>query len=118
YSTVPDSVKFDKDKLLRKIGNDNEVMTALISTVLEIFPGYFQSLERAVEEKNIENIKMIAHKIKGGALNMSFAEIVEIVTQLEENNAEDFLLTIELYRKLLVRWEELEKMLISLAKSE
>ncbi|MDD3052001.1 MAG: PAS domain S-box protein, partial [Candidatus Cloacimonetes bacterium] len=52
YSTVPDSVKFYKDKLLRKIGNDNEVMTALISTVLEIFPGYFQSLERAVEEKN------------------------------------------------------------------
>lgn len=78
------SEHFDREEVLRRLGNDTELLGELLEYAQEDFPAYMQSLEEAIESGDSERIQRAAHKLKGFARNMGFTRLSEIALETEK----------------------------------
>ncbi len=78
-------IHFDKEALLSKIGNNMELFDNLMQLAIIEYPKYFEKVESALLENNADQIKTIAHTLKGSALNMEFIRLGEIAKELERD---------------------------------
>ncbi|MBF0479510.1 MAG: Hpt domain-containing protein [Candidatus Omnitrophica bacterium] len=82
----------DVPELLERVQDDKELMLELFDIFMEDFPGKRQQLGEAIKEKNFENIRGVAHSVKGASGNISAKLVREVCMKLEmmgKNNTLD-----------------------------
>lgn len=77
------SKHFDHHKLLANLSKDIEVFRRILTVTKRSFPQKINKLNAAIEEDNREDVKHLAHSIKGSAMNLYFAELMTIAKDLE-----------------------------------
>jgi response regulator RpfG family c-di-GMP phosphodiesterase len=77
-----DSIHFDRNKLLSKIGNEEVLQSLLLLSKTE-YPKYVLEITKAIQAGDELDIKQKAHKLKGSALNMEFVAMGDIAKQIE-----------------------------------
>ena len=75
---------FEKEALLSRCGNKNELVKKLLNIVLDDIPKQIEKLDQAMKEGNTEELYKVAHKIKGTSLNLGFPILKDIAEKLEK----------------------------------
>lgn len=86
-ATVPEirnpQKHFNQAEMLKRVDNDQEIMTDLFNSLEAEMEESIAELESDMVNSRMDNVKKIAHKIKGVALNMSFDNLSILAKQLE-----------------------------------
>jgi len=104
-----DDVHFDRFKLEAKIG-DLVACNAILEMSLIEYPKYINELLSAVESADCSQVKKMAHKLKGSALNLEFVKLADLALQLE-NACDDMENSQLLMENLQCEWGIIESML-------
>ncbi|MBV5312353.1 MAG: PAS domain S-box protein [Prolixibacteraceae bacterium] len=107
------AVHFDKNLLIQRLGNDDQLWKELIDSVVTEFPEYIQSLQEAIKQENQSEIKSLSHSIKGAASNMCFATLADLVKEMEAETDSGQEKQQVIFDHILTEWE-LIKTLISI----
>ncbi len=75
---------FDEETLSKRLGNGNRISDELIQISINNLDEYVKSINDAIVEKNINDIKNLSHKIKGICLTMCFNNLAEIIVEIEK----------------------------------
>jgi PAS domain S-box-containing protein len=78
-----DTVKIDKEALSEKIGLPVKMIDRLVDSFLEDTPSVLEKLEDAVRNKDIANIELYSHSIKGSAANMNLEIMQDTAKEME-----------------------------------
>ncbi len=73
----------DLDELSKKIGLPAAMIEKLVDTFIEDTPNILEDLHKAVREKDLPNIQLYAHSIKGSAANLSLDELQAKAKEME-----------------------------------
>ncbi len=101
---------FEKEALLSRCGNKNELVKKLISIVLDDIPKQIEKLDQALKENNTVELYQVAHKIKGTSLNLGFPLLKDAAEKLEKTSRISTNITEDIQKLLLQlkkEWEEL-----------
>jgi HPt (histidine-containing phosphotransfer) domain-containing protein len=107
---------FEKEALLSRCGNKNELVKKLLNIVLDDIPKQIEKLDQAMKEGNTEELYKVAHKIKGTSLNLGFPILKDIAEKLEKtgrvstNPTADLQLLLDQLKK---EWELLHPLLLA-----
>ncbi len=74
---------FRKDALLERLLQDTDLVRSLIGIFLDHIPEQISSLKRSCDDGNFENVKQLAHSIKGASLNISADSLAEACRKME-----------------------------------
>ncbi len=99
------TIHFDCELLLSKIGKDERQLKSLLQTVLKTYPDYLNELSQAINERDDIQIRKLTHKIKGSASSMHFPILAELMRLME--TTEDMILLQDHFTKTLEEWNEL-----------
>ncbi|MFP4460058.1 MAG: response regulator [Candidatus Zixiibacteriota bacterium] len=94
-------IHFNCDKFLSRIGGDLNLFSELMEKFNIHAPQIINQLDEAIDKKSLEEIRQIAHTLKGTAGNFSADEIYNLAKQMEkaaENN--NYKMIVELHKKL------------------
>ena len=80
---LPSYANLDKEDMAAKIGLNVKHIPILIQSFLDEGKTIISQLERAIEEKDYEEISLNAHSIKGSAGNLKFDAIYELAKEME-----------------------------------
>ena len=81
----------DVAEMRRQLGDDSELISELIVLFLDDYPGRLESLTAALGARSAEDVRSVAHTIKGGASNLCARGVTDAARQLEAACAcEDF----------------------------
>jgi len=78
-----ESVIFDKNGLLERVLDDEELVKELIQEFLEEMPGRLEELKAALEALDFKSIRSQGHTIKGTAGNMGAIALQKVAARLE-----------------------------------
>lgn len=81
-----DTDTFNIDKTTKELGLSSMIVKKLISKFCSSIDKDLKSLENAIIEKNYDDIKASAHKIKGASLNLRLNEISKYSLNIENNS--------------------------------
>jgi len=81
----PKNTVFDKQALLRRLCNDEKLLIELLSIFTKTVPGKIYDLKTAWESEDFEDIKRIAHSIKGSASTIGALVMQDISLKVEES---------------------------------
>ncbi|MGM0606776.1 MAG: ATP-binding protein [Candidatus Muiribacteriota bacterium] len=102
---------FDKNEFLTELDNDKELFNEMIVFAMEELPIQINQLEKSILNDNIEQIKELAHKIKGSAYTMKFYKLGNISDEIFLNfNKEKYKLRL-LFDMLKKEYEVVSKFL-------
>jgi PAS domain S-box-containing protein len=97
------------DQLLGVCQGDVETVKAVISCFLENGTQYMRNIEQAVEQKDANQLKLSAHRLKGAATYFGNQTVVEYAAQLESMGKTEQLSDInKIFEQLQRAIEELE----------
>gem|GEM_PF-269655 len=102
---------FDKKKMIQKFGDDRELWNNLTKVVLTEYPGYIQSLGNAIQKNQPDQIKMMAHSIKGASQNMCFYQLALLATEMEQNSHAEPDKLQRIHNQIVLEWEEVRSIL-------
>ena len=74
---------WDKQELLARLMNNEEIIPVLLSAFIEDAPRTLNELKDAVAQNNIELITRQAHTLKGMSANLAANPLAEISRQIE-----------------------------------
>jgi two-component system, sensor histidine kinase and response regulator len=74
---------FDRDELMERIGEDEELMEQLIELFLEDYPKRMAEIETGLSENDSERIRKAAHTLKGMSGNLAFHQVYHTAKNLE-----------------------------------
>ena len=99
---------FDLVNLMENIGNNQTLLKELIEMVPEQFFNDFTLLNKAINLNNKEEIKKMAHSIKGAAFSMCFNQLGQMTQEFEQNVINDDINNINAkYNSLMLEWEHI-----------
>ncbi len=78
-----DLLLFDKQEMIRRIGDDADLLHALLQSAKKTMPEYIAEIASAVAAGNSEQAKQAAHAVKGAAANLSFCRLQEAAKEME-----------------------------------
>jgi PAS domain S-box-containing protein len=81
YST--DLLVFDKPALLERVMDDVDLSRRLIAIFLEDMPKNMTALKDCIGKKELENVNVYAHKIKGASANIGGLVLSAVASQME-----------------------------------
>jgi HPt (histidine-containing phosphotransfer) domain-containing protein len=73
----------DKEALLDRLGGDSQLLGELIEIYLSQSPSLLAAAQRALQEKNGQELARVAHAIKGCAANFLARAALETAGRLE-----------------------------------
>ncbi len=101
-------VIFDYEEVMERVQDDKELLLELLDLFLDDFKEKRISLTASVQDNDFENIRGIAHSLKGASGNISAKALREILLQLEEKGKDETMDGIEdLLAQLDKSFEEL-----------
>jgi len=74
---------FKREQLLANIDGDLEVFNMLTSIAMTTFARGLEDIKAAYSQKDMQEVKRRAHKVRGGALNIGCNILAEMAAQLE-----------------------------------
>ncbi|MBN1437147.1 MAG: response regulator [Sedimentisphaerales bacterium] len=81
---------FDRDELMERFMNDEDLADSIIATFLEDMPKQIRIMKHFLEEGKIEMVASQAHQIKGAAANVAGTALQETACSMEQAcNAND-----------------------------
>jgi len=106
----------DLKELMERVQDDKELLLELLDIFIEDFDKKKKALQEAIEETNYEQIRNIAHSLKGATGNISAKDLRVIFTDMEEmgkksdiTGIEDLILSMSAqFEVLLGRIEEVK----------
>ncbi|HBD93799.1 MAG: hypothetical protein A2015_00840 [Spirochaetes bacterium GWF1_31_7] len=81
---------FDKIALIKRVKNNDSLLSKLIEIAKEDIPEDIKTLEIQFKNAEYSKMKETAHSIKGTGLNMSFDYLAEIALELEKINETEY----------------------------
>lgn len=75
---------WDRDNALARLGGDEGILKQIVAVYLKETNKGFVLLEKAIEEKNCENVHIYSHALKGSAANMSAYAFIKIAQRMED----------------------------------
>jgi len=103
-------VVFDPQILNELRGSVGEVVDSMIEAFLEDTPVYLQSIKNAYAQKDAQQVRELAHTIKGSACNFGALEVIRLSKLLEQlGSSDDIDGASSLISELLEAFEELRK---------
>jgi len=100
------NIHFDRIMVMEGIGSNEMIFDELLSAVESQFGQDIELLGRAIEHRNIADIKRIAHSIKGASLNMWFNKMAELAIEFELYLDKDHITELnDLYQDLVLEWK-------------
>ncbi|MDD3078985.1 MAG: histidine kinase N-terminal 7TM domain-containing protein [Paludibacter sp.] len=108
-----ESEHFRREILLEKTGNNKSVVKNMLLLAETEFPKYLLEIEKAFIEKNQDQIKKTAHKIKGSSLNLEFLNLAELASKIE-SNSENMKIIPNLLTELKKEWQVIERIIIEI----
>ena len=97
------------------IKKDKERYTKLVGKFMVLLPGFIDEFTEPVKTKDYDNLKSIAHRLKGAGGNFGYMQLTNICMQMEEAIKENSVEQVnELYQQLtdtrdqiLLGWEQI-----------
>jgi signal transduction histidine kinase/DNA-binding response OmpR family regulator len=77
----------DKSALLARVDDDRELLRELVEMFVDDYPNRLQTIRRAIEVGQHEQITFAAHALKGAAGNFYAKDCVEVALRLEQIGA-------------------------------
>lgn len=74
---------FDKEELLARTFNDEELIKELLAEFFTMIPGQIEALNRAIKSGESEEAATLAHTLKGTCANMAAKAMAEAALELE-----------------------------------
>ncbi|RZS93571.1 PAS domain-containing hybrid sensor histidine kinase/response regulator [Aquimarina brevivitae] len=106
-------IHFRFSKLTEGIANDMDIAQDLITMFMTNMPTKIDRLVQACHEKDLVDIKALAHSIKGSSLSMYCDILADIAGKIENATKENFSENIEvLISELNNEWEMVKKLLL------
>lgn len=84
-------VPMDVQDALSRLGNDRELLRAIIEIYLEDAPPLFDKIRRAVMGNDPQTLQRAAHNLKGLAVTLSAADVAATASRLEHLGASNAL---------------------------
>jgi CheY-like chemotaxis protein/signal transduction histidine kinase len=78
-----EDIRFDREELMDRIGHDQEIFKSTVRFFKTHVADLLEQIKNAVDNKNAEEIRTIAHTLKGVTANMSAKEMSETSLRLE-----------------------------------
>jgi len=78
-------VKLDLNLTLTNLDHDYDLIRAISAVVIEDLPALIKSLTSAFEVSDYENVRLVAHSIKGLASNFSVEPLMRFTGTLERD---------------------------------
>lgn len=101
-------VIFDYEEVMERVQDDKELLLELLELFLDDFKEKRVALTGFVANKDFENIRGVAHSLKGASGNISAKALREVLLQIEEKGKDEIVDGIEdLLTQLDSRFEEL-----------
>jgi signal transduction histidine kinase/CheY-like chemotaxis protein/HPt (histidine-containing phosphotransfer) domain-containing protein len=75
---------FDIQGALERTGGDRAIVEEIAGLFIEMWPGMYEALQRAVAESDAAALAGIAHRLKGAALNLGAHHVSEASTRAED----------------------------------
>ena len=79
-----DSESLDLNEVLQRVQNDRELLIELFNIFFEDCPGKMSNLKSAVQKKDFNSIRDIAHSMKGASGNISAKKIHNSFFKIEQ----------------------------------
>jgi len=98
-----DDIHFDKEKLYDNLDNDEKLINDLLNTTKKTFAKYFYNLSKSLKDNSLDEVKEIAHSLKGAALTIGFNKFAKIASKMYRENNIDSLNN--LFNELREEWE-------------
>ena len=106
------NIHFDRIMVLEGIGYSNTIFNELIEAVELQFGQDIDLLGKAIDQRNLPEIKRIAHSIKGASLNMWFNKMAELAIEFELYLDKDYIGELnDLFKELVSEWEVVKDLL-------
>ncbi len=83
-SQKPKIIIFDKQSLLSRLCNDEKMLIELVSIFIETIPNKINELKTACGKEALEDIKRIAHSMKGSTSTIGALTMQDISLKIEE----------------------------------
>jgi HPt (histidine-containing phosphotransfer) domain-containing protein len=80
---------FDYEELMERVQDDKELLLELLELYIEDFKQKRVSLDDYVKNQDFENIRGVAHSLKGASGNISAKALREILLQLEQKGKDE-----------------------------
>jgi HPt (histidine-containing phosphotransfer) domain-containing protein len=80
---VENNKAFDKDELLERVDGEKEFLAELIEIFINNIPEQLSEIQKAVDNRNSEELEKSAHKLKGAISNFGEKAAFEAALQLE-----------------------------------
>ena len=80
---------FDRDALMEKLEGDEEAYKDLMQMVKINLVNIQNSLEEAIEAENFEDVRKVAHSLKGTSLNCNFNMLKDLSSTMEHTEAQE-----------------------------
>ncbi|MCA9407969.1 MAG: Hpt domain-containing protein [Candidatus Omnitrophica bacterium] len=74
----------DLDEFLERVQDDKELLCELLDIFMEDFGGKRKALEEAFGKNDLEEVRNIAHSLKGASGNISAKPLRQIFLELED----------------------------------
>jgi len=78
----------DFDKALQRIGGDAEFLKELLTDLMEQIDDNIEILKQTIQSNDYENLKSLAHGLKGVSANLNVDRIAKHFLQLEQQAEE------------------------------
>lgn len=75
---------FNRAELITRLGGDEEFIRALLGEVAAYLDSFVESSPQVLTLQDLPEMRAMAHKLKGTALNMSFKTLADLASQLED----------------------------------
>ncbi len=78
------SAVFDRQRLLRALGEDEDLLEEIVAIFLQDTPNEFGPLEKAIADSDLGMVALQAHKLKGSAANVRAESMRKVLADIEE----------------------------------
>jgi len=106
---VADTNHFQRARFAELIEGNEEIYKELKTTMISQFIGDLEMLENAIAKENVSQITLVAHKIKGAAMNLFMNPLAQLANRVEENAGGDMIWLKEMLSLMQEEWEIVRK---------
>jgi CheY-like chemotaxis protein/HPt (histidine-containing phosphotransfer) domain-containing protein len=77
-------VHFDRENILARLGNDDELLAEILDGIKEYLPKFLPRFSETRSENNLNSLNKLGHELKGAALTASFVHLSNLGLKLEK----------------------------------
>lgn len=92
---------YNLENLKKTLGNNQDTLKILLKVFFRTIPEQIKSINEAYQNKDIETINFIAHKLKTSFLTVGMLDLVNVIREIQENcDNKNFEIANDLFEKL------------------